>query len=88
MLVVQADSFNQSRIKTLLVAVITSNTALSEAPGNVFLGASHSGLPRESVVKVSQVLTVDRRFLTERVGRLRPALVNRVDQGLRLTLGL
>lgn len=87
-LVVQADPFTASRIRTVLVAVISSNTGLSQAPGNVFLEVSQSGLPRDSVVNVSQVVTADKRFLTERVGRLPPALLNQVDRGLRLVLAL
>jgi mRNA-degrading endonuclease toxin of MazEF toxin-antitoxin module len=63
-LVVQADSFNRSRIQTVIIAVITSNTELADAPGNVLLPANSTGLPRDSVVNISQVLTLDRGFLT------------------------
>ena len=87
-LVVQADAFNRSRINTVLVVAITSNLRLAEAPGNVRLTRRQSKLPRESVVNVSQVLTLDKRFLTERVGRLPPKLLADVDQGLRLVLSL
>ena len=68
-LVVQADPFNRSRIGTVVVAVITSNLRLAGAPGNVHLTRRQSKLPRESVVNVSQVMTLDRTFLAERVGR-------------------
>src|SRR6185312_9021177 len=71
-LVIQADSFNRSRIQTVIVAVITSNLGLAEAPGNVLLPARTSGLPRDSVVNVSQMLTLDRDYLSERAGRLPP----------------
>lgn len=74
MLVVQADSFNLSRIQTIVVAVITTNLDLAEAPGNVLLPARVSGLPRDSVVNVSQLLTLDRGFLTERAATLAVAL--------------
>ena len=87
-LVVQADSFNESRIATVLVAVITSNLALSEAPGNVRTGKSDSKLAKASVVNVSQILTLDRRYLTKRAGRLPNAIMNRVSEGLSLVLGL
>lgn len=87
-LVVQADSFNESRIRTVMVAVVTSNTRLAEAPGNVLLPARASRLRRESVVNVSQVLTVDKSLLTGKVGRLGEPLMERVGQGLRLVLGL
>jgi mRNA interferase MazF len=87
-LVVQADSFNKSRIATVLVAVITSNLALSEAPGNVRIGKSDSKLAKASVVNVSQILTLDRRNLTKRAGRLPGVIMNRVSEGLSLVLGL
>jgi len=60
-LVIQADSFNRSRIQTVIVAAITSNLDLADAPGNVMLPARSSGLPRDSVVNVSQVLRANRR---------------------------
>jgi mRNA interferase MazF len=85
-LVVQADSFNRSRIQTAIVAVITGNLELAEAPGNVLLPARSTGLPRDSVVNVSQLLTLDRGFLTERAGALPPRLQGSVDEGLRLVL--
>ena len=87
-LVVQADSFNSSRIHTAIVAVITTNLDLANAPGNVLLPASASGLARDSVVNVSQLLTLDRNFLTENAGTLPPRLQRAVDDGLRLTLQL
>ncbi len=87
-LVVQADAFNRSRIGTVVVAAISSNLALGQAPGNVQLPRRQSRLPRESVVNVSQLLTLDRRFLTRRVGRLSPRTLARIDAGLRLVLSL
>ena len=87
-LVVQADSFNRSRIQTVIVAAITSNLALADAPGNVLLPARSSGLPRDSVVNVSQALTLDREFLTRHAGTLPPRLQGAVDAGLRLVLQL
>lgn len=88
MLVVQANAFNLSRIQTTIVAVITSNLDLAEAPGNVLLPARLSGLPRDSVVNVSQLLTLDRGFLTEHAGTLPPRLQRSVDEGLRVVLHL
>jgi mRNA interferase MazF len=87
-LVIQADYFNASRIHTVIVAVITSNLGLAEAPGNVLIPARWSLLPRDSVVNVSQVVTLDRDFLTERAGMLPPRLLHSVDNGLRLALQL
>ena len=87
-LVIQADYFNRSRIQTAIVAVITSNVELAGLPGNVLLPARSSGLARDSVVNVSQVLTLDREFLTEHAGTLSKRAMSAVDQGLRLVLQL
>lgn len=85
-LVIQSDAFNRSRIGTVVVAAITSNLDLARAPGNVRLDAAHSGLPRDCVVNVSQLATVDRRILIEHVASLPASLMARVDAGLRLVL--
>jgi len=87
-LVVQSNPFNDSRISTAVVAVITSNLALAEAPGNVRVGKADSGLAKPSVVNVSQIITVDRAALTERVRALPADVMRRVDSGLRLVLAL
>jgi mRNA interferase MazF len=87
-LVVQADSFNLSRIQTAIVAAITSNVGLADAPGNVLLPARSAGLPRDSVVNVSQLLTLNRSFLTEHAGTLSPRQQRSVDEGLRTVLQL
>jgi mRNA interferase MazF len=87
-LVIQSDPFNESRISTAVVAVITSNLALAEAPGNVRTSKAETGLSRPSVVNVSQVVTIDKTLLTERVRMLPSATLTRVDEGLRLVLGL
>jgi mRNA interferase MazF len=87
-LVVQADSFNLSRMQTAIVAAITTNLELADAPGNVLLPARSVGLPRDSVVNVSQLLTLDRTFLTEHAGTLSPRLQRSVDEGLRTVLQL
>ncbi|MFN9731822.1 MAG: type II toxin-antitoxin system PemK/MazF family toxin [Pseudomonadota bacterium] len=87
-LVVQADAFNRSRIATVIVAVITSNLALAAAPGNVRLAKAASGLPKPSVVNVSQVLTIDRVLLKQRVAELPSEAMRIVDDGLRLALSV
>lgn len=88
LVVVQSDAFNRSRIQTVVCVVLSSNLRLAAAPGNVVLAKRESGLPKDSVANVSQIVTVDRDVLTERVGKL-PALVReRIDRGLRLVLGL
>lgn len=87
-LVVQANSFNSSRIQTILVAVVTGNVGLAAAPGNVLVPAGSSGLLRDSVVNVSQILTLDRTFLSEHAGTLPRRLQTAVDAGLRTVLQL
>ena len=87
-LIVQSNPFNQSRIATVVVAVITSNLALADAPGNVRVAKSDSGLRKISVVNVSQVITLDRSLLTARVKLLPAAVLQQVDVGLQLVLGL
>ena len=82
--VVQSDVFNRSRIATTVVCLITSNLDRAHAPGNVALKKGEARLPRPCVVNVSQVLTVDKGELTERVGRLPSASVASVLTGLRL----
>ena len=81
-------SFNQSRIQTVIVAVISSNLRRAEAPGNIFLPARTTGLTRDSVVNVSQLFSIDRMFLTEHVGTLPDRMQAGVDAGLRLVLEL
>lgn len=87
-LIVQDDTFTQSRIRTVIVVIITSNVELANAPGNVLLPSDATGLSRDSVVNVSQVLTVDKAFLTERIGSLPVSLQEEVDDGLRVVLYL
>lgn len=87
-LVVQSDSYNASRLATVIAVVITSNTSVAAMPGNVFLPAVSTGLRRDSVVNVTAVITLDRAELDEPVGQLPEALMHELDQGLRQVLGL
>lgn len=87
-LVVQHDRFNRSAIRTTVVAAITSNLRLAAMPGNVRLRKGEANLPQASVVNVTQVRTVDRERLGERVGALGPARLRHVLAGLALVLGL
>ena len=87
-LVIQSNAFTVSRIQTVLAAVLTSNLDLAAAPGNLIVKRKQSGLTRDSVINVSQVVTLNKTFLTEKVGVLPPKLMNAVDEGLRLALGL
>lgn len=87
-LVVQSDAFNRSRIQTVAVAIITSNLGRAKSPGNVLIQRKSSGLPRPSVVNVSQIMSLDRSYLRRKVKRLADAEMRQVDAGLRLFLSL
>ena len=87
-LVVQSNVFNESAIPTSICAAITSNTRLADAPGNVRVTRRVSGLPRDSVVNVSQLVTLDKHMLTENVGRLSAQLMREVEAGIKLVLAL
>jgi mRNA interferase MazF len=85
--VVQDDRYNRSPIQTAVVAAITSNLRLAASPGNVRLRKGEANLPRASVVNVTQLRTVDRSRLCDRIGALSPARVRDVLRGLSLVLG-
>jgi mRNA interferase MazF len=87
-LVVSADAFNLSRIKTVTVVAITSNLRLAAAPGNVALPAATAGLDRDSVINVSQVVTLAKSDLSKRAGEVDGSKMEQVEAGLRLALGL
>jgi len=87
-LIIQSNVFNASRIGTVIVVAITSNVELARAPGNVRLDAKQSRLQKDSVVNVSQLATLDRRILTERVASLSKESMARVDAGVRLVLAV
>ena len=87
-LVIQDDTFNQSRIGSVIVVIVTSNIQLAEAPGNVLLPCEVSGLSRDSVINVSQILTIDKTFLVECLGSLPDHLQEEIDEGLRTVLYL
>ena len=82
--VVQNNVFNRSRINTVVVCVITSNLKRAEAPGNVLLGKGEANLPKPSVVNVSQLFTVDKTDLVEKIGSLSPERVRQILDGVRL----
>ncbi len=87
-LVVQENEFNDSRLPTVVCAVITSDLRLAHAPGNVFLTEKASGLDREAVANVAQLVTVGRNYLSEPLGVLGGRLLREVDEGLRLALAV
>ena len=85
--VVQGDSFNASRLATVVVMPLTSNLGWASAPGNVTLARKRTGLPRDSVANVSQIVAVDRSILTERTGHLSDADLGLILVGIDLVLG-
>jgi mRNA interferase MazF len=87
-LILQADAFNSSRIATVIGIAITSNLRLAAAPGNVLLPAAESGLPRNSVINVSQIITLDKDDLDEPAGTVSARILIAVEQGIRLVLDL
>jgi mRNA interferase MazF len=86
--IVQSDAFNRSAIRTIVAAALTSNIRLADAPGNVLIPKTASGLARDSVANVSQLVTLDRAQLTDRTRKLSASLMNAIDRGLRLVLEL
>lgn len=84
--VVQNDVFNASRIQTTVLCAVTSNLARAKAPGNLLLRKGEANLPRPSVVNVSQIVTVDKSVLMERIGTLSRQRVLEIVAGLRLVL--
>jgi len=86
-LVVQGDAFNRSRVAAVVCVPLTSNLKWAEAPGNVLLPARSSGLSKESVANVSQIVALDRALLTERVGRISKKQLELVFAGLDIVLG-
>ncbi len=88
-LIVQADDYNRSRLATTIAAVLTSNTGLAAMPGNVFLPAIVTGLPKDSVVNVTALATIDLRTVDPHpVGQVPGHLMTEVEHGLRGVLGL
>ncbi len=88
LLIIQSDDFTRSRIRTAIAVVITSNLHLADAPGNVLISGKESGLRKKSVVNVSQMITVDKSFLTERVKKLSHEKLREAEMGIRLVLAL
>ena len=86
-LVVSSDAYNDSRLATVVVLAITTNTSLAAMPGNVFLSSQVSGLPRDSVVNVTAVVTLNKSDLGERCKTLPVWIMGEVDTGLRGVLG-
>lgn len=85
--VVQGNPLNRSRISTVVCVPLNSNLIWADAPGNTLFSASVTGLPRNSVANTSQIIAIDRSFLTDRIGRLGPKQLAQVLQGIDVVLG-
>jgi len=86
--IVSSNEFNQSNIRTVMAAVITSNLRLAKAPGNFSISKKESGLARESVVNISQILTLDKSFLSKKQGKLPAKKIPVLNEGLKLVLAI
>ncbi len=87
-LIVSSNDFNKSLIRTVLAVVLSSNLALAEAPGNVKISQEDTGLTKDSVANVSQLITIDKDFLTELVGAVPIKILRQIEDGLRLVMKL
>ncbi|MEJ2697358.1 MAG: type II toxin-antitoxin system PemK/MazF family toxin [Candidatus Sulfobium sp.] len=84
--VVQNNVFNASRIRTVVVCALTSNLKWARSPGNVLIKKGEAGLPKDSVVNVSQIETIDKTFLTEKIGTLSAARVKEIIEGIEFLI--
>ncbi len=87
-LIIQSDDFTRSRIQTAIAIVLTTNLRLAAAPGNVLVTTDDTRLPKDSVINVSQIITVDKSFLTERVSQVDDRIMLLVEDGVRTVLAL
>lgn len=85
-IVIQSDKFNHTSINTIVVCALTTNLAMAEAPGNILLDVGEANLPEASVVNITQILTVDKRRVAERIGKLSDNRLRQVLRGVRLLL--
>jgi len=84
--IVQNDAFNASRIQTVIVCPLTTNLRRASAPGNVLLGEGEAGLTRQSVVNISQILTLDREEIQEKIGKLSAHRIEEIVKGIKLAI--
>lgn len=85
---IQDDSFNRSNIQTVIVASITTNLKLADAPGNIYIEPEESGLPHNGVINISQISTIDKQRLIQKVSRLPPRTLHEIDFGLKMILNI
>ncbi|HOV94335.1 MAG TPA: type II toxin-antitoxin system PemK/MazF family toxin [Spirochaetales bacterium] len=86
--IIQDDAFNRSRIKTVVIVPLASNLALADAPGNVLAGQEETGLGKDSVLVVSQLASINKRRLVQRIGHLENSTMQKLEEGIRLVLGM
>lgn len=86
--IVSADAFNESALNTVTVVSLTTNLRMAKFPGNVLLGTDATGLPKDSVANITQIATIDKDMLRDRVRALPEPLIRRIDDGLRIVLDL
>ncbi len=87
-LIVQDDDFNRSNINTIVIVPFTTNIALAEAPGNVFLETNDTGLTKDSVLVISQITAIDRKRLIEKISRVENKFFGEIEEGMRIVLGM
>jgi len=87
-LIVQDDSFNKSRIKTIVVLPLTTNLRLLDAPGNVFIRKKESKLTVDSVIIVAQLYAMDRGRFKKKISRVGKEIMEKVEVGMKLVLGI
>ena len=86
--IIQAVSFNISKINTIICVVITSNLKLSEAPGNILLPSKTTGLSKDSVINISQIITIDKSMLVEKIGELTNKQIIKLNESLKIVLDI
>jgi mRNA interferase MazF len=87
-LIIQSDSFNRSQLNTIVVIPLTTNLILEDAPGNKLIEKEESGLSKDSIIVVSQIYAIDRHRLVEHVGSINKSIINEVEFGIKMVLGL
>jgi mRNA interferase MazF len=86
--IIQNDAFNISKINTIICIIITTNLILSEAPGNILLPSRSTGLLKDSVLNISQIITIDKSMLVEKIGKLTNKQLNKVNESLKIALDI
>ncbi len=86
--IVQDDTFNKSKINTIIVLPLTTNLRLENAPGNIFLEKKESTLPKDSIIIVSQLYAIDKQRLLEKIIKINNSIMREIENGIMLVLGI